>query len=66
MLLIFKYKLYKNIDSVIGITRTFLFKLSMVIFLLSLFCDTLTQDNHLKYPSILSQYVCVQTKYLIF
>lgn len=44
------YQLYRDIDSVIGITRDLPFKLSMAIFPLPPFRDTLTEDNHLKCP----------------
>ncbi|KAG1719121.1 hypothetical protein EDB19DRAFT_1648748 [Suillus lakei] len=45
-----EYKLYRDIDSAIGITWDLPFKLSMAIFPLPAFRDTLTKDNHLKCP----------------
>ncbi|KAG2738365.1 hypothetical protein P692DRAFT_201731319 [Suillus brevipes Sb2] len=44
-----QYQLYRDIDSVIGITRNLPFKLPMSIFPLASFRDTLTKDNHIKY-----------------
>jgi hypothetical protein len=62
-----EYKLYRDIDSVIGITRDLPFKLSMAIFPLPPFRDTLTQDNHLKCPQSCPK-VCIWShiKYPVF
>ncbi|KAG1766213.1 hypothetical protein EV702DRAFT_981012 [Suillus placidus] len=45
-----EYKLYRDIDSVIGVTHDLPFRLPMAIFPLASFRDTLTEDNHLKCP----------------
>ncbi|KAG1838806.1 hypothetical protein DFJ58DRAFT_668161 [Suillus subalutaceus] len=45
-----KYQLYRDIDSVIGITKDLPFQLHMAIFPLASFRDSLTEDNHLKCP----------------
>ncbi|KAG2064082.1 hypothetical protein BDR04DRAFT_1162939 [Suillus decipiens] len=45
-----EYQLYRDVDSVIGITRDLPFQLPMAIFPLASFRDSLTEDNHLKCP----------------
>jgi hypothetical protein len=45
-----EYKLHRDIDSVIGITRDLPFQSHMAIFPLASFRDSLTEDNHLKCP----------------
>ncbi|KAG1793283.1 uncharacterized protein HD556DRAFT_1238088 [Suillus plorans] len=45
-----QYQLYRDIDSVIGITRDLPFQLPLAIFPLASFRDALTEDNHLKCP----------------
>ncbi|KAG2097998.1 uncharacterized protein F5147DRAFT_583311 [Suillus discolor] len=45
-----EYKLHRDIDSVIGITRDLPFQTHMAIFPLASFRDSLTEDNHLKCP----------------
>jgi hypothetical protein len=45
-----EFRVYRDIDSVIGITQDLPFRLPMAIFPLASFRDTLTDDNHLKCP----------------
>ncbi|KAG1851045.1 hypothetical protein DFJ58DRAFT_661761 [Suillus subalutaceus] len=45
-----EFQVYRDIDSVIGITWDLPFQLPMAIFPLASFRDTLTEDNHLKCP----------------
>lgn len=44
-----KYDLYRDIDSVIGITQDLPFKRPLAVFPLASFRDTLTKDNHVTY-----------------
>ena len=43
------YQLFRDIDSVIGVTQDLPFRRSLAIFPLPSFRDTLTQDNHVTY-----------------
>lgn len=44
-----RYKLFGDLDSVIGVTRDLPFKQTFAIFPLPSFRDTLTKDNHVTY-----------------
>lgn len=45
-----QYTLRRDIDSMIGITRDLPFRVAFALFPLASFRDTLTKDNHLKFP----------------
>ena len=48
------YQHRRDLDSAIGVTRDFPFRIAMAIFPLASFRDTLTEDNHIKYnPTLL-------------
>lgn len=44
-----KYDLYRDIDSVIGVTQDLPFRRPLAVFPLPSFRDTLTKDNHITY-----------------
>jgi hypothetical protein len=47
--LIDAYQHRRDLDSVIGVTRGFPFRVALALFPLASFRDTLTEDNHVKY-----------------
>lgn len=44
-----KYQLRRDVDSAIGMTHDLPFRKALGVFPVASWCDTLTEDNHLKY-----------------